>query len=76
MYGWVYAACAVVLGVVELVALLNDKPGDTISEKTWQLTQPSNRGYRSKRATWLVWAARIGIGGFLAWLTLHVAVGL
>lgn len=55
----------------EIIALANNKSGDTLSENTWLWTQPHD-GFK---ANVMAWIGRIVIGGFLVWLVFHMTAG-
>lgn len=54
--------------VAESIALLNERPADTLSEKVWQWFSIKGRGraWRIRRFTLL---------SFLAWLAVHFLTG-
>lgn len=72
MNPWALAWCAWLAAflVLEGVALLNKRDGDTLSEQFW-------RAFRvhDKRPTPLVIAGRVMLGLFGAWLTIHMVFG-
>lgn len=72
MNGWVLWWCAWGLAflLAEGAALLNKRDGDTLSEQFWR----AFRVYDS-RPTALIVAARVLLGLFGAWLTIHMVFG-
>ena len=51
-------------------ALFNKRADDTLSEHVWRWFR-----VQDPRPTWLVVAARVVLGLFLAWLCLHLTFG-
>jgi hypothetical protein len=70
MDGWtvVWLLWLGMFAVVEGAALLNKKPGDTLSEHVWDWfgIRGKPKGYQARRFVLLV---------FLAWLTTHFLTG-
>lgn len=63
--GWLLAFL-----VMEGVALLNKRDGDTLSEQFWRAFRVHDR-----RPTPLVIAGRVLLGLFGLWLTIHITFG-
>lgn len=63
---WLWIAWGVMFAVIETVAIVNDKAGDTLSEhlRLWFRTD-TKRG----RTLWIVTS-----GLFFAWFTVHISV--
>jgi hypothetical protein len=60
--GWIAAFL-----ILEAIALINDEPGDTLSENIWQwFAVRSKRGWH-----WRRWILAI----FLVWLLVHMVAG-
>lgn len=64
-----YIAGSVVIGAVELVALFNKQPGDTLSEHIWRWVG------LHRRWTLAFTVRRLVVVAFLGWLLLHLAFG-
>lgn len=67
MSGWTFAwvLWLAMFGVIEVPAILNRTPGDTLSEhlRSWFSTRDMSRG-------WLV--RRTALAGFFVWLIIHL----
>ena len=72
MPAWVYLLGFGLMGVAELVALLNKQPGDTISERVWALLHVRRKG----PTPWWAWIFRVVIGVTLIWLFGHFELGI
>lgn len=55
---WLWVILLAIVLFFEFVAILNDEPGDTISENVWALLSLS----------WLLWLI---MGAILVWLSVH-----
>lgn len=64
-----YVAGAAVIAAVELVALLNRRPGDTLSEHVWRWIG------LGRRWTVTFMLRRAVLAAFLGWLLLHLITG-
>lgn len=65
---WVVAGLA-----VEIWALLNRRPGDTLSEQFWKWLTGVRHPIREP--AWCVWAGRALILAFAVWIGPHLAFG-
>lgn len=65
---WIWIALGAIVVLVEGIALLNKKEGDTLSEHVWTWLKVNNK---SKRFT--VW--RFFVLAFMIWLTGHFTFG-
>lgn len=63
--------------VVEVMALFNSKPGDTLSEHVWAWfgTQRRKPGEAARKPSGWTQFRRFALLAFLAWLTLHFLSG-
>lgn len=66
----IWITLAAVGGITELVALLNKRDGDTLSEHVWRIARIGDR-----RPTALVWAVRALIALTMIWLAGHFSMG-
>lgn len=57
--------------VIEGAALLSRTPGTTLSEHVWAWFR-----VRDARPTRITWALRAALYGFLAWLVIHLTLGI
>ena len=55
---------------LEYAAIKDKRKGDTLSEHVW-----ATIGTKTKTKTALMWAARIGLAGLIAWLIPHFFTG-
>jgi hypothetical protein len=64
VWGWLWLAWGLLFAVIEAVAVVNDKRGDTLSEhlRMWFRTDTKHG-----RTAWLVVS-----GGFAAWFVVHI----
>lgn len=68
-FSWLWVAWLALFGVIEGVALLNKKSGDTLSENVW-------RWFKVRDGQSMGRAIRMAaLGGFLAWLAAHFLSG-
>jgi hypothetical protein len=65
----IWIALGVVGGVTELVALLNRRDKDTLSEQFWRVTQPA------AHVTVRVWLLRAIVITVMLWLAGHFGLG-
>ena len=70
MYTIIWAAIGIVGGITELVAILNRRDGDTLSEHVWRIARVDD-----PRPTPLVWTIRGLIAAVCIWLAGHFAMG-
>lgn len=70
IYSVIYVVCGGVLLATELVALLNRRDGDTISEHVWRVVRVGD-----PRPTALVWCMRALVALLMIWLAGHFAMG-
>lgn len=68
-FGWVILF--VLGGVLETLAIIDRRRGDTLSEHVWKVFL-----VKDARHPVLRWLLRIPLLGALTWLTLHFAFGL
>lgn len=75
-FTWAWLAWGVAFCVVEGVAFVNSRAGDTLSEHVWAWL-----GVRTAKAAptvtprWTLRVARTAVLSFLLWLALHFATG-
>jgi len=65
VWAWIWLGLGVLVGTVELVAIIRKGEGDTLSENIWKLQQCGGWG---KFVRWM-------IAAFLLWLVVHFASG-
>ena len=65
-----WLAWGFVFVVVETLAIIDRRRGDTLSEHVWKWLKVGAR-----QPTLLVWVARAGVLIFCAWLGFHLAFG-
>lgn len=70
IYTIIWCVLGAVGGVTELVALLNRRDGDTLSEHVWRVTRVDDR-----RPTPVVWVLRGVVATIMLWLAGHFALG-
>lgn len=70
MYTVIWIVLGVVGGVTELVALLNRRDGDTLSEHVWKVARVGDA-----RPTPVVWVIRAVIALVMIWLASHFSMG-
>lgn len=70
MFTAIWVALGVIGGVTELVALLNRRPGDTLSEHFWKVAKVDD-----PRPTKTVWVIRGLIALVMLWLAGHFSMG-
>lgn len=69
-WSWAWLALLIAMGVLELAALLNKRPDDTLSEHVWKWF-----AIKDKRRTGWPQARRLLLLASLAWLAVHFLTG-
>jgi hypothetical protein len=72
-YTWTWILWLGAFLVAEGLALVNKKPGDTLSEHAWKWFAVKDEEGRKNKA-WRL--RRVAITGFLAWLLVHIGWGV
>jgi hypothetical protein len=70
MFTIIWAAIGLVGGITELVALLNKRQGDTLSEHVWRVVRVGD-----PRPTRAVWVLRGLVALVMIWLAGHFSMG-
>jgi len=60
-------------GVIEGIALVRKTPGATLSEHVWRWF--ATQSGQNRPSTPLIWARRMTLVAFLAWLSVHFVSG-
>ncbi|NYH79814.1 hypothetical protein FHR84_003152 [Actinopolyspora biskrensis] len=76
MWAWLWAGWIGYFLVVEGIALVNTRHGDTLSEQMWRYVTQPDRRRGARKPAWWVWPGRAGVVGLGAWLMWHFLTGL
>ena len=76
VFTWLWIGWGLAFAVIEGVALVNARAGDTLSEHVWAWLGVRRSGARPARTPrWTLRVARIIVLSGLLWLALHFATG-
>lgn len=75
VFTWAWIAWGLAFCVIEGVALVNSRSGDTLSEHVWAFMGVRRAGQPYRTPRWTLRVARTVILSGLLWLALHFATG-